>query len=122
MKQLLQLEEFAMFLIAIVAFNQLQFDWWWFPALLLLPDLSMIGYLINAKVGAYCYNFVHHKALALLIVGLGFYMNNQYLLLSGIILFAHSSMDRVFGYGLKHISSFNDTHLGIIGHQKNKTK
>jgi hypothetical protein len=122
MKQLLQLEEFAMFLIAIVAFNQLQFDWWLFPALLLLPDLSMVGYLINAKVGAYCYNFVHHKALALLIVGLGFYMNNQYLLLSGIILFAHSSMDRVFGYGLKYITSFNDTHLGIIGHQKNNTK
>lgn len=118
MKQLLQLEELAMFLIAIVAFNQLQFDWWWFPALLLLPDLSMIGYLINPKVGAYCYNFVHHKALALFFVVLGFYMNNQHLLLGGIILFAHSSMDRVFGYGLKHITSFNDTYLGIIGHQK----
>ena len=111
-----------MFFISIIAFNQLQFDWWWFPTLLLLPDLSMIGYLINAKVGAYCYNFVHHKALALFIVWLGFNIQNQYLLLSGIILFAHSSMDRVFGYGLKHITSFNDTHLGIIGHQKNKTK
>ncbi len=122
MKQLLQLEELVMFLIAIVAFNQLQFDWWWFPALLLLPDFSMIGYLINTQIGAYCYNFVHHKALALIIAGVGFYIQNQYLLLSGIILFAHSSMDRVFGYGLKHISSFNDTHLGIIGHQKNKTK
>jgi hypothetical protein len=122
MKQLLKLEELAMVGCSILFFNQLQFDWWWFPALLILPDLSMIGYLINTKVGAYCYNFVHHKALALLIVGLGFYMNNQYLLLSGIILFAHSSMDRVFGYGLKYITSFNDTHLGIIGHQKNNTK
>jgi len=122
MKQLLKLEEFAMFGCSILAFNQLQFDWWWFPTLLLIPDLSMIGYLINPKVGAYCYNFVHHKALALLIVGLGFYLSNHCLLLSGIILFAHSSMDRVFGYGLKYITSFNDTHLGIIGHQKNNTK
>jgi hypothetical protein len=122
MKQLLQLEELVMFLFSILAFNQLQFDWWWFPALLLLPDLSMIGYLINPKVGAYCYNFVHHKAFALSVLGLGFYTHNQHLLLTGIILFAHSSMDRVFGYGLKHITSFNDTHLGIIGHQKNNTK
>jgi hypothetical protein len=38
-----------------------------------------------------------------------------WLQLAGIILFTHSSMDRVFGYGLKYPDSFNNTHLGPIG-------
>jgi hypothetical protein len=36
-------------------------------------------------------------------------------MLAGIILFAHSSMDRLFGYGLKYFTGFSDTHLGKIG-------
>jgi hypothetical protein len=27
----------------------------------------------------------------------------------------HSSLDRVFGYGLKHEDAFQNTHLGRIG-------
>jgi len=36
-----------------------------------------------------------------------------------IILFGHSSMDRIFGYGLKTNQGFKFTHLGTIGN-KNK--
>jgi hypothetical protein len=75
----------------------------------------MIGYLVNSKIGAYVYNFVHHKALALIIYAAGIYFANQAIQLTGIILFAHSAMDRFFGYGLKYNDSFNNTHLGIIG-------
>lgn len=35
--------------------------------------------------------------------------------LAGAILFAHSSLDRILGYGLKHFDSFRNTHLGTIG-------
>ena len=35
-----------------------------------------------------------------------------------IILFAHISMDRIFGYGLKFNDSFFNTHLGKIGKNK----
>lgn len=115
MKKILQIEELAMFLASIYFFNQLTFAWWWFPALLLIPDLSMIGYLKNPKTGAILYNFVHHKAVAIMCWGIGMYLNNPVVQLTGIILFAHSSMDRMLGYGLKYNDAFNNTHLGIIG-------
>ena len=114
MKMLLKLEELAQFLGAIFLFSHLNFAWWWFPALLLLPDLSMIGYVINPAIGAVMYNIVHHKALGVLIGLVGLAMANQVLMLVGIILFAHSCMDRVAGYGLKYGDNFKHTSLGAI--------
>ncbi|TAG51385.1 MAG: DUF4260 family protein, partial [Runella slithyformis] len=32
----------------------------------------------------------------------------------GIILFAHSAMDRIAGYGLKYEDAFKHTHLGWL--------
>ena len=75
----------------------------------------MIGYLLNPKVGAYDYNIGHHKAIALIVYLLGIYFSNSAVQLIGIILFAHSSLDRMFGYGLKYFDSFHKTHLGAIG-------
>jgi len=74
----------------------------------------MMGYLINPKVGAITYNLFHHKALALAIYVFGVYLSNQMLTLSGVILFGHASMDRIFGYGLKYYDSFHNTHLGKL--------
>ncbi len=115
MGPVLKLEELGQFLLSIFLFSQLNFSWWYFPALLLLPDLSMIGYLINNKAGALLYNFFHHKLLAIIIIILGFYLNNSILSLAGVILFGHSAMDRIFGYGLKYNDNFKNTHLGWIG-------
>jgi Domain of unknown function (DUF4260) len=117
MKKLLSLEEVAQFLLGIWLFSRLDFAWWWFPALLLLPDLSMIGYLINPKIGAWIYNFFHHKLLGIIILIFGYYTDNQQVTLIGVILFAHSAMDRIFGYGLKFDDAFTNTHLGKIGKQ-----
>ena len=44
---------------------QLDFAWWVFPACILLPDISMIGYAINPKVGAQIYNFIHPIPMAI---------------------------------------------------------
>jgi uncharacterized protein DUF4260 len=115
MKQIIRLEEAAMFLFGILLFNQLSFVWWLFPALILLPDVSMIGYASGNKFGAILYNIVHHKAIALIVYVIGFYLFNEVIMLTGIILFAHSSMDRFFGYGLKYFTGFSFTHLGKIG-------
>lgn len=114
MKTLLKIEELALFLGSIYLFSRLSFAWWWFPALLLLPDLSMVGYLINPAIGAILYNIVHHKGLGILIGLMGLATGNQTLMLAGIILVAHSSMDRVAGYGLKHFDSFKHTSLGTL--------
>jgi len=118
MKLTLKLEELAQFILSIIAFNQLPFAWWWFPALILLPDISMIGYLINPKIGAILYNIGHHKAIGILIYLIGMYLGNPNITLTGIILFGHSSMDRFFGYGLKYPDSFHNTHLGTIGNKQ----
>ena len=115
MKTLIQLEEAAIFGLGIFLFSLLDYAWWWFPALLLVPDFSMIGYVLGNKVGAWAYNIAHHRALAIAIYLSGIYLNNEAIALTGVILFAHSSMDRMFGYGLKYEKGFKFTHLGEIG-------
>ncbi|MBK7035410.1 MAG: DUF4260 domain-containing protein [Bacteroidetes bacterium] len=119
MKNLIKLEEAAMFLLAVFLFYwQLDFKGWVFWALLLAPDVSMLGYLINTKTGAFTYNLFHHKLTGILFYLLGIYLTNPEMQFVGLLLFAHSSMDRVFGYGLKFSDNFHNTHLGMIGKAK----
>ncbi|RIV17581.1 DUF4260 family protein [Fibrisoma montanum] len=115
MKTVLKLEEFAQFALSIVLFSQLPYAWWWFPALILLPDISMVGYFINPRIGAIGYNLGHHKGIALLVGTIGLLTQQPVLMLAGIILFGHASMDRMMGYGLKYSDSFKHTHLGVVG-------
>lgn len=115
MNNLLKLEELGQFLLSIILFSQLDYAWWIFPACLLLPDLSMVSYLINPKTGAWLYNIFHHKLVAIAVLFLGLWLHNSLLHLAGIILFGHSAMDRMFGYGLKFNDHFKHTHLGWIG-------
>ena len=118
MKTILKLEETAMFLVALLQFHQLELSWGWFAILFLAPDLSMLGYLAGPKTGAFCYNLTHHKGLALLIYVAGSFWAVPALLFTGILLFAHSSFDRIVGYGLKYNDQFQHTHLGMIGKPK----
>lgn len=117
MKNSLKLEELLMFCLGVFLFNQLNFAWWWFLILILTPDIGMIGYLVSTKVGAIMYNIFHHKAIAVGVYFTGMYLNNNIIILIGIILFSHASLDRIFGYGLKYNNSFNNTHLGAIGNK-----
>ena len=115
MKIIIRFEELAMLLFSIFLFSRLQYAWWWYLVLILLPDISMIGYLLNNKIGAVCYNIVHHKGIALTIYVMGILMHIEWLQLAGIILFGHSSLDRMMGYGLKYFKGFNFTSLGVVG-------
>lgn len=115
MKTTLKLEEAAQFALGIIVFSQLPYAWWVFAALILTPDIGMLGYTVNNKVGAAVYNLFHHKALALIIAVLGFYLKSDATALTGVILFSHAAMDRMMGYGLKYETGFKFTHLGKIG-------
>ncbi|MFD2742176.1 MULTISPECIES: DUF4260 domain-containing protein [Sphingobacterium] len=115
MKNLLKLEELGQFMLSIILFNQLEYAWWVFIVCILMPDLSMIGYFTNTKIGAILYNLFHHKLIAITILSLGLWLQYSPLTLVGIILFGHAAMDRVFGFGLKFEDSFKNTHLGQIG-------
>ena len=93
----------------------IHFAWWLWPFLFLAPDLSMVGYLINSRVGAALYNLAHHKAVAGALVLAGLIFHLPVALFAGLLLWAHSSFDRIMGYGLKYPDSFGHTHLGFIG-------
>lgn len=115
MKTLIILEEVAMALFSIFIFSTLPCVWWWYPVLILAPDISAVGYLVNNKMGAVLYNLFHHKALGLSCICIGYLLRNDSWILAGAILFGHSSFDRALGYGLKYFKGFKFTHLGEIG-------
>lgn len=115
MKTVIKLEEMGMLIASIIALVYLKVEWWCYPALFLGPDISMLGYLFGSRAGAVCYNLFHHKGIALALLVIGFVYNNWILEVTGLILFGHSSMDRMAGYGLKLLRGFRYTHLGMIG-------
>jgi len=127
MKDLLRLEELTQFLACLGLLITSDPAWWCYLLLLLGPDIGMLGYLVNARAGAITYNLFHHKGLALVVTVGGQYMSLlnftgqgpvadwDAVAITGIILFGHASMDRIFGYGLKFGDSFQHTHLGWIG-------
>ncbi len=120
MERTLKLEELAMFGFSIFLFNQTEYVWWVYLVLILTPDIGMIGYLINAKIGAITYNLLHHKGIALTVLILGYYYSIEWIVLTGIILFGHAAFDRMMGYGLKYEDSFKHTHLGWLNGEKPK--
>jgi hypothetical protein len=115
MKNLLKVEEAAMLILSIYALSLLHVSWWVYLLVLIAPDISCIGYAGGNKIGAFCYNLFHHKGVAIAIFMTGFILKNESLQIVGIILFGHSSLDRMLGYGLKLNEGFKYTHLGMIG-------
>ena len=115
MKNIIRLEEAAMLGLAIYLNSLLPFGLGVFGLLFLAPDIGMLGYLINNKVGALTYNIFHHKGIAIALYLLGLYLAIPEMQFTGVLLFGHSSFDRMLGYGLKYSDHFHNTHLGLIG-------
>ncbi|WP_153392708.1 DUF4260 family protein [Ornithinicoccus halotolerans] len=105
-------------LAVLVAFVQLGFSWWWLLVLFLLVDVSMVGYLVSPRIGAWTYNAGHSylgpAALAALAWGTG---SSVAAFVTSVWAF-HIAVDRLLGYGLKHPDDFTHTHLGHIGGQR----
>lgn len=115
MKTILKLEELGMLLLSIFLFTQLSFSWWWFLVLFLTPDVGFVGYAFNPKIGAFCYNMLHHRSVGVILYIIGGLLHIEVFQLIGIIVFGHAAFDRLLGYGLKYNDSFHNTHLGYIG-------
>jgi hypothetical protein len=58
-KPLLHIEGAAVFLASLFVYQWHHGSWILFVLLFLVPDLSMIGYVFNPRVGAITYNLVH---------------------------------------------------------------
>jgi hypothetical protein len=114
----LRAEGFAVLAAGLAGFLFLGLPWWAFLLLLIVPDLSMLGYVRGPRVGAIAYNVAHDLATGAALVGVGLASGSVPVAAVGAIFVAHSGMDRMMGYGLKLPSSFKDTHLGRIGHRR----
>lgn len=113
-RQLLRLEGAAVFAVATAAFFALDGAWWAFLLLALAPDIGMVGYLANPRVGALTYNATHVYAAPLALAVLGATLDVRSAALVAAVWTAHIGADRALGYGLKESTSFQDTHLGAL--------
>jgi len=111
----LRLEGLAVFAAGVIGFLALGLPWYLLPLLILVPDVSMVGYLRGPRIGAVVYNVGHDLLTGVAVAGLGLALGSTPVAAFGAVLVAHSGMDRLAGYGLKSPTSFQDTHLGRIG-------
>lgn len=115
---LLRLEGLAALIAAVIAYQATGGSWWLFALLLLAPDLSMLGMLAGTRAGARAYNLAHTYAAPAVLALLGWVAGAPWLIPLALIWVAHIGMDRALGYGLKYPSSFEVTHLGVMGKKK----
>lgn len=99
---------------SIWAYSRYQESWWKFAGLLLLPDLGMVGFLANTRLGAAIYNTFHTETPPLVLLCAGLAQNNSNVTKLALVWLAHIGMDRMFGFGLKYGTGFGHTHLGIM--------
>ena len=118
----LRLEGVAAFAAGLGLFGASGGNWLFIVPLILLPDVSAVGYLANPRVGAFIYNLAHSWVPGLLVLGFASWLASPAVQLVAAILIAHVGMDRALGYGLKLPSSFKDTHLGRIGGARESTE
>src|SRR3972149_11722808 len=105
MRNLLKLEEAAMFFFGLVLLWNLTHPWWLLILLLVSPDLGALGYLADPRFGALTYNVLHHKAVALALFFIGVFSANIYFQVAGLIFFSHFSLVRVFWFLFRIIES-----------------
>ncbi|KAB8138158.1 DUF4260 domain-containing protein [Gracilibacillus oryzae] len=111
---LIRLENGLAFAACFFLYVNLNFSIWVFFLFLLVPDLSMLGYLFNHKAGAIIYNLGHSFIIPIFIGFSYWYFSKDYLLMISLIWLAHIFMDRLFGFGLKYNHSFKITHIQKI--------
>jgi hypothetical protein len=113
---LLRLEGLVTLLAALSLYRSLGGSWGLLAALFLVPDLSFLAYLAGPRLGAWGYNAAHALlGPALLAAGCWALGQTGTPLQVSLIWVAHVGFDRLAGYGLKHETSFFDTHLGRVG-------
>lgn len=113
--RILKSEALMFFIATIWSYYLIGASWWIFFIFILIPDVFMLGYLKNSKLGAMTYNIGHTYTVPLILLGLYILLRNPIFLPISIIWIAHISIDRMLGFGLKSNSGFKHTHLGEIG-------
>lgn len=104
--------EFALgFALALLLYARYHGTWLVFAVLFFVPDLSFAGYLAGSRVGAACYNVIHTLVVPVALAAAGVLSERPMLVQLALILFAHVTLDRALGFGLKYPEGPRETHL-----------
>lgn len=114
LRKIISLEYVIAFILTVFFYAHLDFSWLSFILFLLLPDITMAGYIINLKMGALCYNTGHSFFIPAILLVIGYTLSIPTLLMVALIWLAHIFLDRALGYGLKYDEAFTKTHLQQI--------
>jgi hypothetical protein len=108
---LLRAEGLAVAVAAVALYFHAGYPWWLLVALVLAPDVSMVGYLAGQNSGAAAYDAAHTYVLPVALSAVGLIVGAETAVQLGLIWFTHIGVDRAIGYGLKYPTGFKDTHL-----------
>jgi hypothetical protein len=111
----LRIEGAVLFGLATFLYVWTDRGWLVFVVLFLVPDLAILGYIGGSRVGAVVYNLFHTYLVPATLMIVAFTTPVRGAFGWALIWFAHIGMDRMFGFGLKRTSGFQETHLGRIG-------
>jgi len=110
-RALLRAEGVAVAVAAVALYFHADYPWWLLVALVLAPDLSMVGYLAGPRIGAAAYDAAHTYVLPVALAAIGLMVDADTAIQLGLIWLTHIGVDRAVGYGLKYPTDFKDTHL-----------
>ena len=111
---LLKLENLCLLVAAVELYRHLHFGWLLFGVLFLAPDLSMLGYAVNPRIGSALYNLAHTYVGPSVLLAAACLLHIPVLSALSLIWISHIAFDRPLGYGLKYPTHFKDTHLQRI--------
>ena len=111
----LQAEGMSILTLSMLLYWYFGSNWWIFIGLLLIPDLSMLPYFFNPRIGSLSYNMVHSYSLPLGLAAVAVAVRRFEMLPFLCTWTAHIGMDRFLGFGLKYPTAFAQTHLGPLG-------
>jgi hypothetical protein len=111
----LRAEGLAVLILSLELYHLTAASWWRFFVFLLVPDLSLLAYVVEPAFAARVYNIVHSYTLPIALAVVALAVNQSHVLPYAIIWTAHIGMDRALGFGLKYPEAFGRTHLGVLG-------
>ncbi len=107
----IHVENVVAFMGIVVLYVYLDYSLFLFFLLLFSPDLTMIGYAWNKKIGSIVYNLGHNLILPIILFIASFLQEMPIVMMLALIWLAHIFLDRAFGFGLKYSAGFKITHL-----------
>jgi hypothetical protein len=110
-KILLHVEGAVVLALSVFFYHQLHAGWLLFAILFLAPDLFIVGYLANVRMGSAIYNFAHTYFAPAILLASAYFVSKPQLTPIALIWTAHIAFDRLLGFGLKYPTHFKDTHL-----------